>query len=346
MSPENPNEVPDWEELRRQSLEQLLQKHSFEDLVKLYSLEQLEKRFGIDKIIAQFPEVKEDTDGGAPGVLSTREIRRYVKNFGLICPFKEDHLKGASYYLSLGDEYALQGKKGKLQDELGEDELTIPPFQVTIIKTKEIINMPRFLIGRWNIRVTKAYQGLLWVGGPQVDPGWVGHLFCPIYNLSDEDVILKKGDQIATMDFVRTTDFNPKLEKEYVKFPRAEARKTIDDYNWRLRSGLYSMGQQRIDEIEKKISTVATISSISLAVIAVLFTLFGILVTSIDKLEVSPPLWVYPSVGLSMVALIVSVLGRFGAMTRSGHSKWFVILVLIYIVLSAIAIGFLVTKVW
>jgi deoxycytidine triphosphate deaminase len=345
-SPEDPNiEEANWQEFRRQSLSQLLEKHNFDQLVKLYSLEELEKRFGIDEIIAQFPEVKEDTDGVAPGVLSPREIKQYVKNFRLICPFEEGHLKGASYYLSLGDEYALQGKKGKLQNEAGKDEVTIPPFQVAIIKTKEIINMPRFLIGRWNIRVTQAYQGLLWVGGPQVDPVWVGHLFCPIYNLSDEDVTLKKGERIATMDFVRTTDFDPDFENGYKDF-RKNVKKTIDEYNWRLRSGLYTMAQKRIDDIEKKISSVENLSIISLAVIAVLFTLFGILVTSIEKLEVSPPIWAYVSVGLAVVALLVSLIVWTRARTRAGHSKWFVILVLTYVVLSAVAIGFLATKVW
>lgn len=347
-SPRGTNtEEPNKQRLSRLSLEELLEDHTFEDLVKLYSLESLEKHFNIEKILAQFPDVKEDATGGAPGVLSSREIKRYVNAFRLICPFDEDKkLKGASYYLSMGDEYALQGKKGKLQDESGKDELTIPPFQVAIIKTKEIINMPRFLIGRWNIRVTQAYKGLLWVGGPQVDPGWVGHLFCPIYNLSDEDVILKKGDLIATIDFVRTTDFEPKLEKEYQTFRREKARKTIDDYHWWLRSGLYTMAQQRMDDIEKKVSGVETRSNIVIAAIAVLFAVLAILVTSLDKLEVSQPVWIYVSVVLSVAALLFSLRGWLRTVTILKTGKWFIILVTIYMALSAIAFGFLATKVW
>lgn len=332
-------------EIPQQSLEQLLEKHKFDHLVKLYSLEKLEKRFGIDEIIAQFPEVKEDADGGTPGVLSPREIKRYVRNFCLICPFEEGHLKGASYYLSLGDEYALQGKKGKLQGEAGKDELTIPPFHLAIIKTREIINMPRFLIGRWNIRVRKAYEGLLWVGGPQVDPGWVGHLFCPIYNLSDEDVTLEKGEPIATIDFVKTTDVDPDFENKYKAF-REGVNKTIDKYNWRLKSGLYTMAQKRIDDLEKKVSGVETRSNIVIAAIAVLVAVLAILVTSLDQLQASQPYLLYGSVVLSVAAILISFLRWPKAISKLQISKRVLIPFIIYMVLSAVALVFLSIEVW
>lgn len=331
------------QELKGKSFAQLLSEHTFKELVDLYSLEHLENFFGIDEILKQFHEVKQDTKGGLPGVLSTREIRKYVEEFKLICPFQEKNLRGASYDLSLGDQYALQGKKGKLLDEAPDNELKIPPFQVAIIKTKEILNMPCFLIGRWNIRVRKAYEGLLWVGGPQIDPNWRGHLFCPIYNLSDEDVILEKGEPIATVDFVRTTDFDPKFEAEYWIFPRETAKKTIDDYNWRLKSALFTKVQERMDDIEKKASRAETLSSISLGVIAIMFTALGILVTSTANLKDAPPIWVYFSVALSVFAILLSLRGWIGKVTRlkTKTDKWFYIVVIIYMVLSMLALGYL-----
>ena len=149
------------------------------------------------------------------GVLLSDAIERCVTAFDLIKPFNPDNLKPANYKLTIGNEYAINGVIHSLSDESGKNEIKIHPFEVAIIKTHETINMPRFLIGRWNIQVSRAYQGLIWVGGPQVDPGYVGHLFCPIYNLSDQDVPLFKGESIAVIDFVRTTEFHSNRSKDY-----------------------------------------------------------------------------------------------------------------------------------
>lgn len=65
--------------------------------------------------------------------------------------------------------------------------------------------MPRFLIARWNLRVSLIYRGLLWLGALQVDPGYHGYLSSPIFNLSDQDVTLKLGEPWALIDFVTPT---------------------------------------------------------------------------------------------------------------------------------------------
>src|ERR1700730_11017551 len=88
-----------------------------------------------------------------PGVLLSDVIRQYVEWFDLIRPFYERNLKPANYKLSVGDQYAINGQIKELKDEPGKNELSIPPFAVAIIQTRETISMPRFLIGRWNIQV-------------------------------------------------------------------------------------------------------------------------------------------------------------------------------------------------
>ena len=102
-------------------------------------------------------------DSTPPGVLLSDVIQHYCERFGLISPFNERNLKPACYKLTIGDEYAIAGKIHPLSDRPGKNELRIPAFAVAIIKkTRETINMPRFLIGRWNIQVSRAYQGLVW----------------------------------------------------------------------------------------------------------------------------------------------------------------------------------------
>ena len=149
---------------------------------------------------------EEDERKDLHGVLLVGEIERLCHTKKLIWPFDLAHLRPASYRLTVGKDYFLGGEYFTIKDD--ENSVVIRPFEVVVLQTAETIRMPLYLIGRWNIKVTHAYKGLLWVGGPQVDPGWVGHLFCPIYNLSDKEVTLRCGEEIAVIDFVKTTPFS------------------------------------------------------------------------------------------------------------------------------------------
>ena len=54
-----------------------------------------------------------------------------------------------------------------------------------------------------------VYEGLLWVGALQVDPGWQGKLPCPIYNLASRTIVISHRQKLFSIDFVRTTAFMP-----------------------------------------------------------------------------------------------------------------------------------------
>lgn len=177
-----------------------------------------------------------------------------------------------------------------------DGEIRIPPFNVVVIKTGETINLPRFLIARWNVRVKWAYEGLLWVGGPQVDPGWVGHLFCPLYNLSDKEVVLRFGDAIALMDFVTTTPFRPGKSIPYKRPPK---RVLLEQYRAaELSSALYTLATKKFQGYEKQLeqtdlrvetrvnsiqSRVDSFVLITFSVIAVLFAAVTIFVTRSEQ---------------------------------------------------------------
>jgi len=306
-----------------------------------FTIEKLEEIIPVEELLDMFPDVTEERiekDSKSdpelselldePGVLLCDKIKKLAEKYHLIFPFNKKNLKGASYYLTVGNEYSLGGKKGKLYNKPDKNKLEIPPFEVAIIKTREIINMPRFLIGRWNIRVTQAYEGLLWVGGPQVDPGWVGHLFCPIYNLSNETVVLKLGQRLATIDFVRTTSFKKDKCEE---FDRKKARKRLEDYHWRLKSALLTEVAQRINKIEEKVVRLESMIGIVFMCIAILFAALSIFVTSGKYVSVSLPLWVYISVVLSILAIAISIFSRIRL-----TENWFKIIVIVWLIILSI----------
>jgi deoxycytidine triphosphate deaminase len=204
------------------------------------------------------PPSEHDPHPSKLGVLLSDEIQFYAEHHNLIWPFHRENLKPAAYELTLGDEYFLNGE----YRSLGSDNTTvrIPPFEVAVLKTAEILCLPRYIIGRWNIKVRHAYSGLLWVGGPQVDPGWVGHLFCPIYNLSDKPVTLRIGDQIAVIDFVKTTPFDEtKSKAELLRYRYPPIRNIMQDFQIDgLRSALFTTAGQKLKDFEEAITTMTT----------------------------------------------------------------------------------------
>ncbi len=191
------------------------------------------------------PSAPYDLDPNRMGVLLSDEIEYYRNRFLLIDPWDPECLRPAGYDLRVGSNFSIGGVNDRIKDF---ESFTIQPYQVAVIETYESINMPRFLIGRWNIRVSLAYEGLLWVGGAQVNPGFRGHLCCPIYNLSDKPVTLAFKQPIAMIDFVTTTRLN-----RWSKLFDWEGRKKLIFSQYhpeRLISGITTKIEKRLDRFE------------------------------------------------------------------------------------------------
>lgn len=245
------------------------------------------------------------------GVLLSDEIIRLVDAHKFIDPFDRIHLKPAAYELTIGDEYFVGGAFIKLTDN--DDRVVIPPFEVAVIKTAETLCMPRFIIGRWNIKVRHAYRGLLWVGGPQVDPGYVGHLFCPIYNLSDKTVRLAKGEEIAVIDFVKTTPFKAeKLDSEpYERYPRT-SRPIIEDFGIEnLRSALFTKAGEKIDEMDAAVKAIetrfVTFTQIIFATLALTVSLMAALLKTDQELRIAASVWGSMTLAASVAAVSIAL---------------------------------------
>ena len=90
-------------------------------------------------------------------VLLDDEIRHYARqrNYPLIHPFNEENLKPARYQLTLGPEAKVGGELLRISKD---NPLIIPPHQVAIVRTEETLNLPRFLIARWNLTVDMVYR--------------------------------------------------------------------------------------------------------------------------------------------------------------------------------------------
>jgi len=188
--------------------------------------------------------------------------------------------------------------------------LRIPPFGVAIVSTFEVLNIPNFLIARWNLRVQRVYDGLIWTGSLQVDPGYSGHLFCPIFNLSTKTVTLEYREPVFTIDFVRTTrETEPrKVER---KTRSLEGLEALD--RTRLRSGIGEI-DDRIREFEGRLRSSQHVMLIVLSIIVAAVAAIAS-VTAFGRFEVAN-CWLASfilsavAVGIGTWALIRTFLAR------------------------------------
>lgn len=157
-------------------------------------MEQIANRW---KLIDPEPDVR--------GVLLSDRIESYVRNLNLLIDgsnFKTSNLKPASYLLTLGREYYLNGEFL----EVGWDGfIVIPPNSFVVATTNERIVLPHWCAARYGARVNFVYRGILVGAGPQVDPGFEGYLGCPIHNLTDRPLKLRVGESFAWIDFTKTS---------------------------------------------------------------------------------------------------------------------------------------------
>jgi len=299
--------------------------------------------------LRQLPEIPDTLPSGeiVPGVLLSERIKHFVTKYNMIHPFDEDHLKPASYELSVGDSYA----KGEKISQLNPGEvIKIEPFNVVVIQTLETLNLPRFLIARWNLRIKWAYKGLLWVGAPQVDPGFKGFLACPLYNLSNKEVEISHGEPIAAMDFVTTTPVTT-ASKRYDWSGRT--RIVLADYEKdRLESALYTDAARKlvefgkvtqdlrveVDEFGRRVEGIGgrvdSFTVLTFTIVAVLFAALGVAFSRSSQTS----FW-GSGAPLAAISLWFSLRAFYLSRSRHGSGKTLLWLEIVLGVLIAVGIG-------
>jgi deoxycytidine triphosphate deaminase len=146
-------------------------------------------------------------------VLRAEHIRRYIDDHNLLVDredFRPNNLKGASYTMSphpteawiITDdgEHQLLARK---QNSRGSYYI-VPRNALVYIRLYETLRMPFYFIGRHNLKIDYVYQGLLLGTGPQVDPGYIGKIYIPLHNLTNQPVEVYLEESFVSIDFVRT----------------------------------------------------------------------------------------------------------------------------------------------
>ena len=157
------------------------------------------------------PEYWNDPWPELQGMLTSDRIRAYHEAIGrMIRPFDPDLLKTASYELTLGAYCIVEGEDRVLTE--ADKTLEIPPNSIAFVSMRQVLCLPHYIVGRFDLQIRFIYKGLLLGTGPQVDPGFQGALSCPLHNISNDAIYIDLDDPFAKLDFAKTVPRSDEIQ--------------------------------------------------------------------------------------------------------------------------------------
>ena len=236
-------------------------------------------------------------------------------------------VKEASYALRVApDGLMLEGETYGPGKKFIEGSIVIKPGQIAVLSTMERINMPGDLAGSIGIRFEYACRGLTGFMGIQVDPHYGQgqndeRLYIRVANVSSDDIVIKVGAEVFTLEFHAVVGFVPQWPREPMW---SRIRDTLDNLSEPDLSNA-SRIQWHLNNIQKQLETdikrvrdylqPLVMFGIYLIAITILGVALMVIVTGSDIPEREVPMWVRDwgwivlLVTLSIAAIIVAVVG-------------------------------------
>lgn len=123
----------------------------------------------------------------------------------LVFPFVRKNIKGASYNFTVG-QFAYQipkdSKSGyKRAYDSVQQRIVLPPKSTVLVATNESIWVSHKIAGTYHSKVKLVSQGVGHIG-TTLDPDYLGVALIALHNLSEQEVILKPGqDTFVSINF-------------------------------------------------------------------------------------------------------------------------------------------------
>jgi len=170
------------------------------------------KRYERYKNLDPFPDV-------FPALLSSAHIQAYIAKTGMIFPYfpeadsKKEMVTSASMIMTIGPEVLYWDSKDKQQYCMNlqkEDSITLRPNSITFLRPAERFNIPDYIAVRFNLRIVHVHRGLLLGTGPLLDPGYKGSPMIPVHNLTDNEYVVRVGDEFINVEFTKISNIGEK----------------------------------------------------------------------------------------------------------------------------------------
>jgi deoxycytidine triphosphate deaminase len=174
-------------------------------------------RYNKHKSLDPFPHI-------LPALLSSAQIQAYIAKTGMIFPYfpnddiKKEKVTPASLTMTIGPEVLYWDSKGRQRYKKNLDEgeiITLRPNSITFLRPAERFNIPDYIAVRFNLRIIHVHRGLLLGTGPLVDPGFKGYPMIPVHNLTENEYVVRIGDDFINVEFTKIScDIHYKYEQE------------------------------------------------------------------------------------------------------------------------------------
>lgn len=125
-------------------------------------------------------------------ILVDKNIKELVKNDLLIVNnYNEENVGAISYDLTIDTI---------IDEENEKEEFTLKPKEFVMIKTKEELLMPNNVLARITEKNSLLRTGL-YISGPNYQPGHRTYAYLRVFNMSNNEIILKRNFKIAQVIF-------------------------------------------------------------------------------------------------------------------------------------------------
>jgi len=159
-------------------------------------------------------------------------------------------VEAASYNLRVDDsELIIDGvlyhEKNPYPYEKNNGCIVIPKRKISVLTSIEIFQMPANMVARGGLSLGFTSRGVIPLFGAQVDPHFTGKYIAILWNASNQDIQLHKGDHLIKLEFHKTDK----------AFPKRRAPKSIFDIDpFLTKDSLLHDLDQRLGSIEGNIS--------------------------------------------------------------------------------------------
>jgi deoxycytidine triphosphate deaminase len=118
-----------------------------------------------------------------------------------INPFDTSCLQPASYDLRIGDQIIISSQTSQSPVNLAEINVcALEPGHIAVLKTYEMISIPKYLLGRLGIMSDLSSNGIFVSHGIHVDPGFDGYLYVTLFNPGNSTYNLYYKNPFMTLE--------------------------------------------------------------------------------------------------------------------------------------------------
>lgn len=146
------------------------------------------------------------------GTLADFQIKEYCQEGKLICEnYDENNVKQACYELRASNIYHDLSDGNKKYNLKNDEYILIKPKQLVVVITREVLDLPKDILGRILMKGSLFSIGLIPVN-TYADPGFVGQLGLVINNVSNDYIKINIDENIAKIEFCK---LQYEVEKDY-----------------------------------------------------------------------------------------------------------------------------------